>query len=194
MHRISTDIEYLQSGKIIIDADGIPVDLGYRGTGFPEGRVTAPVGSIYTDQAATGGAIRWIKKSGTGATGWAVEYGDTGWRNITSLATNIVAGYGSIVFRQLNGVARLIFDIQLDPSTTDSTVIPSGGLTAWAPAAPSPGAKGTATEVNTSRTYRTLMSRLGSFTIYGAPRGTVLNGEVMWTADRIWTTLPGLPA
>ncbi len=52
------------------------------GTGFPEGVVTAPVGSMYTDTAATNGAIRWIKATGVGNTGWRVEYGDTGWRNI----------------------------------------------------------------------------------------------------------------
>ncbi len=52
------------------------------GTGFPEGVVTAPVGSIYTDTAATNGAIRWIKATGVGNTGWRVEYGDTGWRDI----------------------------------------------------------------------------------------------------------------
>ena len=83
MKRISTDAEYLDSGRVVIDADGIPVEMGYRGTGSPEGKVSAPVGSIYTDSAATNGAIRWIKASGTGNTGWKVEYGDTGQRVIT---------------------------------------------------------------------------------------------------------------
>ena len=69
MHRISSDKEYYANGKVVIDADGIPVELGYRGTGSPEGKVAAPVGSTYTDTAATNGAIRWIKTSGTGATG-----------------------------------------------------------------------------------------------------------------------------
>ena len=54
------------------------------GTGFPEGNVAAPVGAVYTDSAATNGAIRWIKTRGTGSTGWEVEWGDTGWRNITA--------------------------------------------------------------------------------------------------------------
>ena len=55
----------------------------YTGTGAPEGKVAAPVGAIYTDSAATNGAIRWIKTSGTSNTGWRVEYGDTGQRVIT---------------------------------------------------------------------------------------------------------------
>lgn len=59
------------------------------GTGFPNGVVSAPVGSIYIDTAATNGASSWIKKSGTGNTGWEVLEGDTGWRNITSLASSV---------------------------------------------------------------------------------------------------------
>ncbi len=54
------------------------------GTGSPESAVTAPVGSTWTDTAATTGAIQWIKASGTGNTGWVVEYGDTGWRNVSA--------------------------------------------------------------------------------------------------------------
>jgi hypothetical protein len=57
------------------------------GTGSPEGVVTAPVGSMYTDTAATNGAIRWIKATTNGNTGWRVDYGDTGWRNVTSTVT-----------------------------------------------------------------------------------------------------------
>lgn len=55
----------------------------FVGTGSPEGNITAPVGTIYTDTAATAGAIRWIKTSGTGNTGWEVERGNTGPRVIT---------------------------------------------------------------------------------------------------------------
>lgn len=55
-----------------------------RGSGMPEGVVTASPGTYYTDTALTNGAIRWVKASGTGTTGWKVVYGDTGWRNITA--------------------------------------------------------------------------------------------------------------
>lgn len=64
-----------------------PITEG-TGTGSPEGKIAAPVGSVYTDTAATNGAIRWIKTSGTGNTGWRVEHGDTGWRDITSSITD----------------------------------------------------------------------------------------------------------
>ncbi|WP_251439388.1 collagen-like protein [Microbacterium sp. USTB-Y] len=59
---------------------GNPTAFELRGVGFPEGAVTASPGTYYTDTAATNGAIRWVKVSGTGATGWRVVYGDTGWR------------------------------------------------------------------------------------------------------------------
>ena len=60
------------------------------GTGFPEGVITAPVGSIYIDKAVTNGASSWIKKSGTGNTGWQVLEGDTGWRDITTSHTDSI--------------------------------------------------------------------------------------------------------
>lgn len=46
------------------------------GTGSPEGVVAAPVGTAYTDTAGTNGAWQWLKKSGTGTTGWAVTHSD----------------------------------------------------------------------------------------------------------------------
>jgi len=60
------------------------------GTGFPVGVVAAPIGTMYQDLAATNGAVLWIKTSGTAGntTGWSVAYGDTGYRDITSLVTN----------------------------------------------------------------------------------------------------------
>ena len=50
------------------------------GSGFPNGVVSAPVGSTYIDTNATNGAIEWKKATGTGNTGWVVSQGDTGYR------------------------------------------------------------------------------------------------------------------
>ena len=61
------------------------------GTGSPEGVVTAPVGTYYTDTAITNGAMRWAKKTGTGNTGWQCVEGDTGWRDVRSLYGGTVA-------------------------------------------------------------------------------------------------------
>lgn len=59
-----------------------------EGNGSPEGVVTAVVGTEYLDLAATTGAVRWIKATGTGATGWRVNYGETGRRDLTSTLKN----------------------------------------------------------------------------------------------------------
>ena len=76
----------------------------FAGTGSPEGKVTAPVGSTYTDSAATAGAIRWIKATGAGNTGWLVEYGDTGLRDISNLLLNAT---GSISIQRIGQVVYL---------------------------------------------------------------------------------------
>ena len=60
-----------------------------HGTGFPNGKVTAPVGTTYVDTNVTNGALKWIKRKGTNAEGWEVLSGDTGWRNL-----NIVSKLG----------------------------------------------------------------------------------------------------
>jgi hypothetical protein len=66
---------------------GNPSVYELRGTGSPEGVVTAAVGTYYTDTAGTRGAWRWLKKSGAGSTGWVIESGDTGRRDVSSLLT-----------------------------------------------------------------------------------------------------------
>ena len=58
--------------------------LRLEGIGTPEGVVTAPIGSTYTDSAATCGAVLWMKSAGAGNTGWSVASGDTGWRNVAA--------------------------------------------------------------------------------------------------------------
>ena len=53
-----------------------------HGTGMPNGKVTAPVGTTYVDTAVTNGALKWIKRRGNDNQGWEVLTGDTGWRTL----------------------------------------------------------------------------------------------------------------
>ena len=53
-----------------------------HGTGMPNRKVTAPVGTTYVDTAVTNGAFKWIKRNGNGNEGWEVLTGDTGWRTL----------------------------------------------------------------------------------------------------------------
>ena len=63
-----------------------------HGTGMPNGKVTAPVGTTYVDTAATNGALKWIKRTGTDNQGWEVLTGDTGWRTL-QIASKLGASY-----------------------------------------------------------------------------------------------------
>ena len=53
-----------------------------HGTGMPNGKITAPIGTTYVDTAVTNGALKWIKRRGNDNQGWEVLTGDTGWRNL----------------------------------------------------------------------------------------------------------------
>ena len=53
-----------------------------HGTGMPNGKVIAPVGTTYVDTAVTSGALKWIKRRGNDNQGWEVLTGDTGWRTL----------------------------------------------------------------------------------------------------------------
>lgn len=69
------------------------------GAGIPEGKVEGTLGQTYVDLRRTNGAVKWIKTTDSGKTGWAVLYGDTGWKTL-----NIVSKLGAsyLKVRRLN--------------------------------------------------------------------------------------------
>ena len=69
------------------------------GNGIPEGKVEGTLGQTYVDLRRTNGAVKWIKTTDSGKTGWAVLYGDTGWKTL-----NIVSKLGAsyLKVRRLN--------------------------------------------------------------------------------------------
>lgn len=77
-----------------------------HGRGMPNGTVAAPVGTTYVDEAVTNGALKWIKKSGTGNTGWEVLIGDTGWKIIPSVSK---LGGSYVKIRRVNNVVSYQF-------------------------------------------------------------------------------------
>lgn len=77
-----------------------------HGTGMPNGKVTAPVGTTYVDTAVTNGALKWIKRSGTDSQGWEVLTGDTGWRTLT-IVSKLGASYLKI--RRVNNMVTYQF-------------------------------------------------------------------------------------
>lgn len=81
----------------------LPDNVGHeiRGTGSPEGRITAEIGTTYVDVNATNGALKWIKESGNGNTGWRVLIGDTGWRTLNSVSK---LGSSFVKIRRVNNL------------------------------------------------------------------------------------------
>lgn len=77
-----------------------------HGRGMPNGVVTAPVGTTYVDETVTNGALKWIKKSGTGNTGWDVLIGDTGWKILPSVSK---LGGSFVKVRRVNNVVSYQF-------------------------------------------------------------------------------------
>ena len=75
-------------GSVVLPSQPTSVSAGQvneyeiHGTGFPNGKVVAPVGTTYVDTAVTSGALKWIKRQGSGNQGWEVLTGDTGWRTL----------------------------------------------------------------------------------------------------------------
>ena len=77
-----------------------------HGTGMPNGRVTAPIGTTYVDTAVTNGALKWIKESGDGDRGWKILIGDTGWRNL-NISSKL--GGSTLHVRRVNNVVTYKF-------------------------------------------------------------------------------------
>lgn len=86
----------------------LPEDVGHeiRGTGSPEGRITAEVGTTYVDVNVTNGALKWIKEKGSGNTGWRVLIGDTGWRTLNSVSK---LGDSFVKIRRVNNLVTYQF-------------------------------------------------------------------------------------
>lgn len=78
-----------------------------HGTGMPNGSVTAPIGTTYVDMNVTNGALKWIKRTGTGNTGWQVFTGDTGWR---TLPLEQKRGTARLQIRRINDQVIVKFD------------------------------------------------------------------------------------
>ena len=157
-----------------------------RGTGMPNGVVTASPGTYYTDTAGTNGAWRWLKESGTGNTGWTVVYGDTGWRNLSSIFVN--GWIGVVRVRRVRATVTLLLDFVRSGTAVEVVTLPSGFT-------PSVNLKFTVTGGGAAQliylSWSGVLSKAN--TAHNGPTG----GGETWsflTTDPWPTTLPGTPA
>lgn len=178
------------------------------GSGSPEGVVTAPVGTEYNDTAVTLGVAKWIKTSGTGNTGWRVVFGDTGWRDITSLlaaGTLDAANTGTFSVRRENAtvsvrVSNLLLAAGTGTLTLLNNTLPDGFRSAVA-------FSGKATRSNNATLEQNFwqsgasVSWLSEATLTGAATNTQVRPSISltgtWSYQSISTAwpsaLPGTP-
>ena len=76
------------------------------GAGIPEGKVEGTLGQTYVDLRRTNGAVKWIKTTDSGKTGWAVLYGDTGWKTL-NISSKLGGSYLKV--RRLNNQVSYLF-------------------------------------------------------------------------------------
>ena len=107
-----------QANKIQV----LETKAGYEihGTGMPNGRVTAPIGTTYIDTAATNGAIKWMKYTGDDNTGWRVIHGDTGW--VLGWQEDKGENKNRMYFRRINNVVHVKFNPKINTSNISPAV------------------------------------------------------------------------
>lgn len=96
--------------KTLSISGGNSVDLPIweiHGTGMPNGVVTAEIGTTYVDTNNTNGALKWIKTTNGGNTGWKVFTGDTGWRTLPLVNKR---GNARLQVRRINDEIIVKFD------------------------------------------------------------------------------------
>lgn len=96
-------------GEQSVKINTLEAKAGYEihGTGMPNGQVSAPIGTTYVDMNVTNGALKWIKRTGTGNTGWQVLTGDTGWRTLPLINKR---GNAKLQVRRINDQVIVKFD------------------------------------------------------------------------------------
>ena len=177
-------------GTGIFTADNIK-----RGTGFPEGVVTANVGTVYIDTAVTNGASSWIKKSGTGNTGWQVLGGDTGSRNITSLAVGTPVFSGGVWVRRVGNIVTVsISDFESTWSAAGwLEIIAAATMVGFKPS--TPGGENYNTLLG-STFARMQVLTTGVLRVYSGSTGTLrMHNTASYICSSTWpSTLPGTAA
>lgn len=120
------------TGNLIVPSVSINGSDFLTGTGFPNGVVAAPVGSIYVDKNLTCGALLWIKQSGVGNTGWRVLSGDTGWFDCSAVFEQLFDSSDPLdtgcKIRRINNTVYLAIKVKVKTISEISINIKNGGF------------------------------------------------------------------
>lgn len=170
-------------------------------------------GTFYVDRVSTNGASQWQKT----ATGWEVTVGDTGWRDVSSLAdpasfdfTTEVPGGSYMRWRRIGSTVHLAVRSPLaegtvgTPAATRRQGLINGSLPALgSPANPyiATGYGDIASSIMCSLTNSSTSTRLdvqpiaATGNVSSTITSRVLGGNVSWLTNDPWpTALPGTPA
>lgn len=196
---VSSDTPPSNTEVLWADTDDNDVEVvlipSLHGSGFP----TAPasVGTRYVDVDATNGAVEWIMTP----SGWEVAYGDTGWRDISSLydLTNINNVYPprAYIRRQNKQVMlKMWFEVKT-AGNYDILTLPNNGLGFNSGPALNlhlvtpPSITGGSSQVR-----EPALDNNGKVYLYvGVANGNWQRVNATWITDDAWpTTLPGTPA
>lgn len=161
----------------------------FEGNGSPEGVIAAPPGSRYVQMDAAGGATDYIKRTGTGNTGWTISFlADTGWRNVLGQVTltSGAAKYSANI-RRWGNVVDVYFD--LDTPTASGNwnfyTLPSGFR-------PDFGRYGALQDNKEAASTSTLVGAAGVCTLTTIKGGARDRWSGQWLTSEGWpTTLPG---
>ena len=189
------DTTYVDTGlsekASITYVDSLSPLKSFVGSGFPEGKVSAPVGSIYTDTEVTNGAIRWIKTSGTGSDGWVVEYGDTGVRDISDFLKDST---GSVTISRIGQVVYLeARDIKPEETLRSGSSFLATLPVGFRPATRRDFPINATLSSSTTRSGFQFIS--GSIGVWNPSTSDIYYFQHHWITTNTWpTSLPGTPA
>lgn len=120
------------TGNLIVPSVSINGSDFLTGTGFPNGVVAAPVGSIYVDKNLTCGALLWIKQTGTGNTGWRVLSGDTSWLDCSAVFEQLFDSSDPLdtgcKIRRINNIVYLAIKVKVKTVSEISINIKNSGF------------------------------------------------------------------
>lgn len=120
------------TGNLIVPSVSINGSDFLTGTGFPNGVVAAPAGSIYVDKSLTCGALLWIKQTGTGNTGWRVLSGDTGWLDCNTVFDQLFDSSDPLdtgcKIRRVNNTIYFVAKVKVKTVSEISVNIINGGF------------------------------------------------------------------
>ena len=165
-----------------------------RGTGMPDGQVTAPPGTYYTDTAGTNGAWRWLKKLGTGNIGWQAISGSVR-RRVNDLLMNGWSASVAYLARDGDTVSLSVYSLNGGAATGNAFLtLPMGFRNNRVNAAITPITGGWTSNSMTPNPLIYLSNYSnGECMTVARPGGGLILSE--WqTADPWPTTLPGVSA